>query len=75
VADRMDGAVDARGLPWRRGDRVVLEGGWPGLSPGCEGTVAMAVPRWEGPGSILLVEWDPRGRRAGVPDDLVIRLP
>ena len=71
----MDGAVDARGLPWRRGDRVVLEGGWPGLSPGCEGTVAMAVPRWEGPGSILLVEWDPRGRRAGVPDDLVVRLP
>jgi len=73
--DPMDGAVDGEGRPWRRGDRVVLDGNWPGLSPGCEGTVAMAVPRWESTGSILLVEWDPRGRRAGVPDDLVNRLP
>lgn len=71
--DPMDGAVDSEGRPWCRGDTVRLVGTWPGLAPGDSGVVAMAVPRWESTGSILLVEWGQGLRRAGVPDDLVAR--
>lgn len=67
------GSVD--GGAWSRGDSVILLRDWLGTRKGTIGTVLNLLEKKQGPGTILLIEWNTGGSWMSVEDDMVERLP
>ncbi len=64
-----------KGRTWQRGDGVILLRDWFGVRKGTVGTVLNLLEKSQGPGTILLIEWNTGGGWMSIEDDLVEQLP